>query len=140
MEDLFKKQHTGELVLVVLFIIYLIMGYKTPQPVANFISTIPGMVIVVILAIILLCSCHPILGVIGVVVAFELIRRSNRDSYDEYIPSEQNKMQELTSYNQFPYTLEQEVVKEMTVQRSAGVLSQATYKPYLEDNYDAAPI
>ena len=140
MEDLFKKQHTGELVLIILFIIYLIMGYKTPQPVANFISTIPGMVVVVILAIMLLCSCHPILGVIGVVVAFELIRRSNRDSYDEYIPSEQNKMQELTSYNQFPYTLEQEVVKEMTVQRSAGVLSQATYKPYLEDNYDAAPI
>ena len=140
MEDLFKKQHTGELVLILLFIIYLIMGYKTPQPVANFISTIPGMVIVVILAIMLLCSCHPILGVIGVVVAFELIRRSNRDSYDEYIPSEQNKMQELTAYNQFPYTLEQEVVKEMTVQRSAGILSQATYKPYLEDNYDAAPI
>jgi len=140
MEDLFKKQHTGELVLIVLFIIYLIMGYKTPQPVANFISTIPGMVIVVILAIILLCSYHPILGVIGVVVAFELIRRSSRDSYHEYIPSEQNKMQELTAYNQFPYTLEQEVVKEMTVQRSAGILSQATYKPYLEDNYDAAPI
>jgi hypothetical protein len=140
MEDLFKKQHTGELVLVVLFIIYLIMGYKTPQPVANFISSIPGMVIVVILAIMLLCSCHPILGVIGVVVAFELIRRSNRDSNDEYIPSEQNKMQELTAYNQFPYTLEQEVVKEMTVQRFSGVPSQATYKPYLEDNYDAAPI
>ena len=32
--SLFKKEHMGELILIILFIIYLIMGYKTPEPIA----------------------------------------------------------------------------------------------------------
>ena len=49
MDSLFKKQHMGELLLAILFIIYLIMGYKTPGPLANMIDTLYGKVIVVIL-------------------------------------------------------------------------------------------
>ena len=38
----FKKENTGQVLLAVLFVIYLIMGYQTPQPVADIINTVPG--------------------------------------------------------------------------------------------------
>ena len=147
MESLLKKHNMGQLLLIILFIIYLIMGYNTPYPLANFIDTVFGKVIVCILAFILLASSHPVLGILGLIVAFELIRRSNSEVMDLYIPSETNKFNQMLSlnqvneFNQFPYTLEQEVVKKMTPNRSSGCSSSPpTFKPLLENNFDASPI
>ena len=43
--------------------------------------------------------------------------------------------------NQFPYTLEQEVVKKMAPIRDTGYTnSESTFSPILDDTYDAAPI
>ena len=44
--SLLKKEHMGELVLVVLFIIYLIMGFKTPEPVAGLVDTLVGKIVI----------------------------------------------------------------------------------------------
>jgi hypothetical protein len=140
MESLLKKQNTGQLILVVLFIIYLIMGYKTPGPLADVVDTIYGKVIVVVLALILLIKCHPVLGVLALFVAFELIRRSRSDAVNQYIPSEGQKNGQFTAFNQFPYTLEQEMVSRMTTRDSQKVsLQPATFKPLLEHGFDAAP-
>jgi hypothetical protein len=58
-----------------------------------------------------------------------------------YAPSEQKKMSQFTAFNQFPYTLEQEVVSKMApIVRSGSSLSSASYKPLLENTYDASPI
>ena len=48
---LFKKEHMGELTLAILFIIYLIMGYKTPEPVANMVDTIVGKIVIILIVI-----------------------------------------------------------------------------------------
>lgn len=131
----------GQLILVVLFIIYLIMGYKTPGSLANVVDTIYGKVIVVMLALILLIKCHPVLGVLALFVAFELIRRSKTDAVDQYIPSEGQKMGQFTAFNQFPYTLEQEMVSRMTTRDSQKAsLQPASFKPLLQHSYDAAPV
>jgi hypothetical protein len=141
MESLLKKQNMGQLILVVLFIIYLIMGYKTPGSLANVVDTIYGKVIVVMLALILLIKCHPVLGVLALFVAFELIRRSKTDAVDQYIPSEGQKMGQFTAFNQFPYTLEQEMVSRMTTRDSQKAsLQPASFKPLLQHSYDAAPV
>ena len=144
MESLFKKTQSSHVILGIIFIIYLIMGYPIPETLATMIDNIYGKIIVYAIALILLVSVNPVLGVLALFVAFDLIRRSEiatgSTALLKFGSSEKQKMGDLTAFNQFPYTLEQEVVKEMTVQRSAGILSQATYKPYLEDNYDAAPI
>jgi len=141
MESLLKKQNMGQLILVVLFIIYLIMGYKTPGSLANVVDTVYGKVVVVMLALILLIKCHPILGVLALFVAFELIRRSKNDAVDQYIPSEGKKMGQFTAFNQFPYTLEQEMVGLMTTRDSQKAsLQPASFKPLLQHSYDAAPV
>ena len=143
--SLFKKEHMGELVLVVLFIIYLIMGLKTPEPVAGMVDTLVGKIVIFITIIYLFMHANPILAVLALFVAFDLIRRSSLatgiDALQKYGPSEEKKMSQFTAFNQFPYTLEQQIVAERApIVRSGYSLMPASYKPVLENLYDAAPL
>ena len=143
--SLFKKQHMGQLVLVILFIIYLIMGYKTPEPIANMIDSLAGKIVVIIIVIYMFMNTHPVLAVLALFVAFDLIRRSSLttgiDALQKYAPSEVKKSSQFSAFNQFPYTLEQEVVKKMApIVQSGSTLSKPSYKPLLENLYDASPI
>jgi hypothetical protein len=140
-----KKERMGELMLTILFIIYLIMGYKTPEPIANLVDTIVGKVIIFVIVIALFMHTNPILAVIGLFVAFDLIRRSSAstgiDALKMYLPTEERKSTQFTAFNQFPYTLEQEVVKKMApIVQSGSSLTKAPYSPLLENLYDASPV
>jgi hypothetical protein len=42
--------------------------------------------------------------------------------------------------NQFPYTLEQEVVKKMAPAKESYDYTPSSFSPVLDDTYDAAPI
>jgi hypothetical protein len=143
--SLFKKQHMGQLVLVILFIIYLIMGYKTPEPIANVIDSLAGKIVVIIVVIYMFMNTHPLLAVLALFVGFDLIRRSSLttgiDALQKYAPSEVKKTSQFSAFNQFPYTLEQEVVKKMApIVQSGSTLSKPSYKPLLDNLYDASPI
>lgn len=143
--SLLKKEHMGELVLVVLFIIYLIMGSKTPEPVAGLVDTLVGKIVIFVTIIYLFMHANPILAVLALFVGFDLIRRSSMvtgiDALQKYAPSEEKKASQFTAFNQFPYTLEQEVVAKMApVMKSGSSLSQASYKPLLDNLYDASPL
>jgi hypothetical protein len=143
--SLLKKEHMGELVLVVLFIIYLIMGSKTPEPVAGMVDTLVGKIVILITIIYLFMHANPILAVLALFVGFDLIRRSSMatgiDALQKYAPTEEKKSSQFTAFNQFPYTLEQEVVAKMSpIMKSGSSLSQASYKPLLDNLYDASPL
>ena len=143
--SLLKKEHMGELVLVVLFIIYLIMGLKTPEPVAGIVDTLVGKIVIFIMIIYLFMHSNPILAVLALLVGFDLIRRSSMatgiDALQKFAPSEEKKSSQFTAFNQFPYTLEQEVVAKMApIMKSGSSLSQASYKPLLDNLYDASPL
>jgi hypothetical protein len=143
--SLFKKQHMGELVLVILLIIYLILGFKTPEPIASIVDSLIGKIVIFIIVIYLFMYFNPILAVLSLFVAFDLIRRSSIttgfDALKRYAPSEQKKMSQFTAYNQFPYTLEQEVVAKMApIMKSGTSLTKASYKPLLDNLYDASPV
>jgi hypothetical protein len=143
--SLLKKEHMGELVLVVLFIIYLIMGSKTPEPVAVMVDTLVGKIVIFITIIYLFMHANPILAVLALLVGFDLIRRSSMatgiDALQRFAPSEEKKSSQFTAFNQFPYTLEQEVVSKMApIMKSGSSLTQASYKPLLDNLYDASPL
>lgn len=143
LDKIFKKEKTGELVLSLLFIIYIIFGYKTPALLAKAIDNIFGKVIVVIIAILLFAKCHPILGVLGFIVAYVLIKRSEIKTgtygIENYMPTEEKKASNLSFYNQFPYTLEEEMVSKMAPIEHT-VSGKPSYSPVLENNHDASPI
>ena len=143
--SLFKKEHMGELVLVILLIVYLILGFKTPEPIAIMIDSLIGKVVIFIIVIYLFMHSNPILAILSLFVAFDLIRRSSMttgiDALQRFAPSEQKKSSQFTAFNQFPYTLEQEVVAKMApIMKSGSSLNQASYKPLLDNLYDASPV
>jgi hypothetical protein len=143
--SLLKKENMGELILIILFIIYLIVGFKTPQPIANLVDSLVGKIVIFIIVIYLFMNNNPILAVLSMFVAFDLIRRSTLTTglgaLQKYAPTEEKKMSEFSAYNQFPYTLEQEVVKKMApILRTGTSLTPPSYKPLLENLYDASPI
>jgi len=143
--ELLKKEHMGEFVLIILMSIYLVMGFKTPDMIANLIDNIVGKVVIVLIVIYLFMHANPILAVVAALVAFDLMRRSSASTglgaLQAYAPSEQKKMSQFTAFNQFPYTLEQEVVAKMApIVRSGSSLTSASYKPILDNLHDASPL
>lgn len=113
--QLIERKNMGQLILTILFLIYLVIGYRTPYDLAILIDNIWGKAIIIIIAIVLFTVCNPILGILGFFVAYKLIMTSNIDSgnYGKqyYIPTEERKYAEMINNNEYPYTLEQEIVK-----------------------------
>ena len=140
---LLDRGKTGEILLLVLFCIYLIAGYPIPNNIANFIQEPYGKVFVIFVAGLLFLYTNPVLGIIGLFVAVDLIRRSgdNKEMYKQYVPSEAKKNNQYTAFNQFPYTLEQEMVKIMAPLKNAGTnFTKPSFNPLIENLYDAMPI
>ena len=143
--SLFKKEHMSELVLAILFIIYLVIGFKTPEPIAGLVDTLVGKISIFVIIVYFFMNVHPILAVLALFVGFDLIRRSSLvtgiDALQKFAPSEEKKSSQFTAFNQFPYTLEQEVVSKMApIMKTGFSISQASYKPLLDNLYDASPI
>ena len=143
--ELLKKEHMGEFILVILMVIYLVMGFRTPGMIANLIDNIIGKVVIILVVIYLFMHSNPILAVVAALVAFDLMRRSSETTglgaLQAYAPSEQKKISQFTAFNQFPYTLEQEVVAKMApIVRSGSSLNTASYKPLLNNLHDASPL
>jgi hypothetical protein len=143
-DKLFEKRNMSQLVLVILFIIYLVLGFQMPDPVANVIDSSLGKVIVGLVALLLFGYCNPILGVLGLLVAYQLIKSSSEKTgmaaLEQYYPTEEKKWSPFTPTHQFPYTLEQEVVKQMASQKFNANYVKAPYRPVLDDTHDASMI
>jgi len=142
---LFKKENMGELALAILFIVYLILGFKTPDAIAGMVDSMIGKVVMFVVVIYLFLHANPLLAVLALFVAVDLVRRASVatgiDALKKFAPSEAKRSTQFTAYNQFPYTLEQEVVAKMAPMVSAGSsLTQASYKPMLDNLYDASPV
>ena len=141
--QLFEKKHLKDMMLVLVFSIYLIMGYPTPEPVATVVDTLLGKLVIMIVVVSLFVYANPVVAVLSLLVAFDLMRRSSMstgiDALSRYAPTERKKMSQFTAFNQFPYTLEQEVVKKMApILKGGYTMSKATYKPTLEQQHNAS--
>jgi hypothetical protein len=144
MMDYFNKKHMPELVLSVLFVIYLVIGYQVPHGVATMIDTTLGKIVVLLVALMLFAYSNPVLGVLALLVAYQLIKgasvKTGMAGLEEYYPTEAKKWSPFTSTHQFPYTLEQEIVKNMTTQKFNTEYVKAPFRPILDDTHDASPL
>lgn len=112
MTDLFKimKKDTHHYVLAVLLIIFIVSDVQVPGIIGELVDTILGKIVVVMVALSLFAT-HPVVGAIGLVAAYQLIMRSQGlQAASIYIPSEVKKSRVLTAMNQFPVTVEEEVI------------------------------
>jgi len=112
MSDLLKimKKDTHHYVLAVLLIIFIVSDVQVPGVIGALVDTILGKIIIVMGAICLFTT-HPVVGAIGLVAAYQLIMRSQGLQVASiYIPSELKKSRVLTAMNQFPVTVEEEII------------------------------
>jgi hypothetical protein len=143
----------AQVILGVLFVLYLIMDYPTPLLVASFVNSIVGKVIVLVIFLSLFFFSHPILGILGLFVAFELIRRASSQRggaglfsgssspFSGSSTDTSDRASFFSASNQFPYTLEEEVVKNMTPNVTGmDIAPEASYLPLLDNTHDASKI
>jgi len=73
----FTKAQKSHLLLSVLFIIFLLFDIQIPRVIASLVDTTLGNVAVVIASLSLFYTKNNVLAVLGLVVAYEIIRRSS---------------------------------------------------------------
>ena len=111
MRDAYKTCRKHEMLLTVLLILYIVLNVPTPDVLSSYVDTPLGNIVVVLIALSFFTHSHPVVGVLGLFAAYVLIRRSSSSSAIEaYVPSEKRKSEELSAYNQFPVTLEEQMV------------------------------
>ena len=113
MNAAFKSVHTHELLLTVLIVLYIVLNVPTPDSIASYVDTPLGNIAVVLIALSFFVHSHAVVGILGLFAAYTLIRRSGASgssAIEAYVPSEKRKSEELSAYNQFPVTLEEQMV------------------------------
>ena len=114
MHDTFKSCRKHEMLLTVLIILYIVMNVPTPDMIAPSVDTPLGNIVVVLIALSFFTHSHPVVGILGLFAAYVLIRRSSVTTgsfaIEAYLPSEKRKSEELSAFNQFPITLEEQMV------------------------------
>jgi len=134
---------SGEIILSILFVVYLIIGTKTPLFVANGVNSLMGKFVLLFIAILFFMYANPIVSVLLVVVIYELIVRSSQYVNTSY----QTGLKGLTQYpvdnknNEIPRTLEQDVVEQMAPICSTNTqMLPASYQPFMQDDRYAYPV
>ena len=101
-------------------------------------------IVVVLIALTIFANSHPVLGVLSLVAAYELIKRSSvstgTHAIKNYLASEKEKVTDFTKFNDFPVTLEEEVVAKMAPLVQNNDAPKGNFKPVLDDQHDAAGV
>ena len=142
MENMFRSvmKSKHHLVLTILLCVFIVFDIQVPDALANMVDNPIGKIAVAALALCLL-SMNTLLGVIGLVAAYVLIQRSadttGTQAEKDYVPSEAKKNIVLSAMNQFPMTVEEEVIAKMLPMANQVDLSEAEFKPVLGDTHNA---
>ena len=150
MKNLLKipKKHMHFYLLSLVMILFIVFPVEIPSELGGIIDSMVGKVIIVVLVLNLFMA-HPVVGAIGAVAAYELIKRSvgmagvGSTMMKQFIPSEEKRTSSLNAFNQFPVTVEEIVIKSKvpyTFNMSIGNLESASYKPVLGDTHEAENI
>ena len=129
-----------ELSLLIVFILYILFPVKTPVPIAPYIDSPLGITSILFVTVYLFFYTKPVLGVIYLLVAYELLRRSTQNSSRvpliEWVPSQPIKDIQMASMN-VPQstTLEEEIVGQRgPIDESRPIMYESTgFKPVAEN-------
>lgn len=143
-KDWFKKQKPMELILGCLMILYLVAGIQLPSFLNSAFNSWIGQVIMLLVVFYIFCNSNIVLGILTLLVVLSIMMNKQFSSMNIDVsnqPSEETKSQQFSQYNQFPYTLEQEMVKKMVPLYSAGdSINKASYEPITNNLYDSSPV
>lgn len=123
-----------ELILFVLFVLYIVFPVDTPHYIASLIDSSLGMIVLFCFAIYLFMYATPILGVVFIFVAYELIRRSSaitgRTAIIQYTPTQDKKDAEMVAMNP-----PQEKTLEETMVDLRAPIGKSQISEFVESDY-----
>jgi hypothetical protein len=134
-----------ELTLLSLFIIYIVLPIQTPNVFSGVIDSPLGMLVLFVTAVYLFVYTNPVLGILFVFVAYELLRRTSsgpKVTLMQYNPTQQRVDAEMKAMNPVvKETLEEEVVDKMAPigKSDMSVYTPSTFKP-VADNVAGASL
>lgn len=133
-----------DLILMILLSYVVIMGVRVPLSIAELIDTILGKIVLVMLVFLLFLR-SPLLGVLAMIAVFELIRRAEYITGTSmkrlFLPTDEHRGQFYTAMNQFPVTVEEEVIANMIPRVSDNYsMHIASFKPSTTDVHDASRV
>ena len=136
-----------EMVLLVLFVIYLMFPINTPGFLAPMVDSSLGMVGIFAIVLFLFMYSHPLLAILYVFVAYELIRRSTQvtgrtSSYIQFTPTQEKRDANMQAMNvPKEESLEEAVVSQMApVPHTSVDFLETEFKPLAEDVHHASII
>ena len=143
LKQLFKKEQIAQTILIGLFLIFLAIGKSLPPGFARIVETPFGTIFVIGVALSLFAYSNPILAILGLFVAFEMIRKSGSLDSHLYMPTEAKKWENVKDIHQVEYTLEQEVIVKMAPviePRLMQTFDASSFKPIMDYNHNAASL
>tara|TARA_B100000963_G_C22619597_1_gene669182 strand:+ start:1807 stop:2256 length:450 start_codon:yes stop_codon:yes gene_type:complete len=136
----FKAMSNLEVLLAVLFALFIILPIDVPLVLAKLIDSSLGMVVIFALAVYLFFKEDPVVAVLFVLVAYELIRRSDKATGKQIImkhtPTQEKKDEKMKKMNPVKKsTLEEEIVDKMAPVGKSDMISyvSTTFSPVAEE-------
>lgn len=127
------------LVLSLLMVVFIVMEVTPPSNICMLVDTIVGKAVVIMVALGLF-SLDTLMGIVGIVAAYIFIMRcSKKEEVRTFSPSEMKKSKHLSAMNQFPMTVEEEVIDKM-LPRTNPDLQSPDYKPTLNNLHNATKL
>lgn len=136
----FKKMTKLEIALSILFVLFIILPLGVPDLFANLIDTSLGMIVIFGLAVYMFFHVNPVVAVLFVFVAYELLRRSSKKTgkaiIQKHTPTQAKKDEKMKKMNpEKKETLEEEIVDKMAPVGKSDMISYVTttFSPVAEE-------
>jgi hypothetical protein len=131
-----------EVILFVLFVAYLVFQPSTPPVLTPFVDNLFGTIVIISLALYMFLYMHPVLGVIGIFVAYELIRRTSTKTVAMIQYSPEQPVKDMAMKRMNPpkeRTLEEAMGAKMAPVSDGGIIV-TDYVPVADDVRGASMI
>ena len=136
-----------ELILFALFVFYLVFYIDTPLVLIPYIDSTTGMIVIFCIALYMFLYTHPVLGVLSLFVAYEVLRRSSSRlkhiTLFEPNPVQATVDTEMKAMNPVPtFTLEEQLISTMSPMPSINPADfvKSSFKPVSESTHSASEL
>lgn len=132
-----------EIILFLLFVAYIVLRPESPPIMTDIIDTPIGTLLVIVITAYLFLYTHPVLGILSLFVAYEVLRRNNRMTLSmvKYTVVEPPKtgmeMPEVAPKED--RTLEEDVIDKMSPLMVSLDIKGVNYTPTAEHVHNASP-
>ena len=128
-----KQLSILEIVTLGVLSIFIVTPLYPPIPLADLLDTPLGKGGILLISLVLLSNVKPVIGIVGLYAAFLLVYRSSSHILPKNnfaIPETRKEFDKMASHNQFPVSLEEEVIQKRvpTYNQSIHTVGES-YKP-----------